>query len=227
MAKQPTSKSSDHPCIETLEAQSRKKKSLQLTRQVLVFKSINDDGLKLSVPDSLVDPGDVLTNGPVIATGHADHAVDANMIESLKVLLAVHLELQPDPDELVHGPRPLEVFASWGRSVGAIEEGLVELGIERYQTAREGGAERRDDGEGGGQGWSCQEVVDERSGASLGDAFHPICTVHAGGFVKRGDDGLKQFDVDDRSAKMSDEFLFKDFREPNRKLRVQSAKVER
>ena len=69
-------------------------------------------------------------------------------------------------------------------------------------------------------------MVNERSGASLGHVFHLICTVHASGFVKCGGDGLEQLRIDDRSTKVSDQFLFEDFLEPRRKFRVQSAKVE-
>lgn len=149
------------------------------------------------------------------------------MIESLKVLLAVHLDLQLCSDVLVNDPGPLEVLARWGRPVSTIEELLRELTVESGQAAREGGAESRNVGDRRGQGWGGQKVVNERSGAGLGSILHPVCAVHGSGFIQRGHDRPEQLRIDDRNAKVRDEFLFEDFREPYGELRLQSAEVER
>lgn len=123
--------SGNRPCIETLETQEKKSSKAS----ILVVKGLDDDTLKLPVSDRLVDPGDILTNGPVIPASHTGQAVDTNVIESLKVLLAVHLDLQTYPNELVHGSGPLEVLARWGRSTRIIEERLSELSMESGQAA--------------------------------------------------------------------------------------------
>ena len=70
-------------------------------------------------------------------------------------------------------------------------------------------------------------MVNERSGANLGNVLHPVCAVHGCGFIKGSHDCPEQLGVDDGSTKVCDEFLFEDFREPDRELRLQSAKVER
>ena len=149
------------------------------------------------------------------------------MIEPLKVLLAVHLDLQLGPDVLVHRPRPVEVLARRGRSASTIEERFRELAVESGHATREGGAESRNVGDGRGQRWGGQEVVNERGSASLSNFLHPICAVHGSGLIERSDDGPEQLGIDDRSTKVSDELIFEDFREPHGELRLQSAKVER
>ena len=100
------------------------------------------------------------------------------MVESLKVLLAVHLDLQLSPDVLVHGPRLLEVLARWGGSVSTLKERLRQLVVEGGKSVGEGGTELGDGGDSQGQWRGGQEVVDERCGASLSDLLHPISTVH-------------------------------------------------
>ena len=189
-------------------------------------EGINDGTLQLPVPDGLVDPGDILTDGLVVPTGHTDHAVDANVVESLEVLLAVHLDLQLHPDILVHGPRLLEVFARWGGPTSTVEERLRKLGIVGSQTRGEGGTESRDAGNGCGQGWDGQEVINEWNGAGLGNGLHPIDTVHRSGFVKCGHNGLEQLRIDDRCAKVGEELLVEDLSDPYRKFGLHGAEVE-
>ena len=149
------------------------------------------------------------------------------MVESLKVFLAVHLDLQLSSDVLVHGPRLLEVLARWGGSVSTLKERLRQLVVEGGKSAGEGGTELGDGGDSQGQWWGGQEVVDERCGASLGDLLHPISTVHGSRFVERGHDGLEQLPVNERGAEVGHELLLEDFRNPNREFGLQSAEVER
>ena len=193
----------------------------------LVGKGINDNALELPVSDRLVDLGDVLTDGTVVSTGHANQAVDANIVESLEVLLSVHLDLQLGPDVLVQTPGLLEVLARWGGAVSAVEEGLVDLSVESGQASSEGSAEVRDAGDGQSHGWGGQEVIDEWRGASLSDRLHPVRAVHAGRVIELVDDGLEQLGVDDRRTEVGHEFLLQDFRDPDREFGLQSAEVER
>ena len=70
-------------------------------------------------------------------------------------------------------------------------------------------------------------MVDERSGAGLGDLLHPISTVHGSGFVESSHDGSEQLRVDDRCAETFHEFIVEDLCEPHREIRLQGAEVER
>ena len=147
--KQPTS---TNPCTEVLATRTKSEKTLKLNRprsNTSVGKGINDGSLKLSVSNGLVDSGNVLANSPVIPTCHTDHAINADLVEPLKVLPAMHLDFQLDPDEFVHLPRLFEVFARGSRSVSAIEERLRELSVESGQAVGEGGAESGDTGDTG------------------------------------------------------------------------------
>jgi len=143
-----------------------------------------------------------LADGLVIPTGHSDQAVNTDVVESLKVLLAVHLDLQLHPDELVHGPRLFEVLARWGRTVNAIKERLRELVVESGQAVGEGSTESGDVRDACGQGWGGQQVVEEWCDAGLGDLGHPISAVHGSRFVECSHDGAEQLRVDDRCTEV-------------------------
>jgi hypothetical protein len=192
-----------------------------------VGKGINDGSLELSVSNGLVDSGDILADGLVIPTGHADQTVNTDVVELLKVLLAVHLDLQLDPDEFVHLPRLREVVARRCGSMGAIEERLGELSVESGQPAGKGFAESGDAGDICGQGWGGQQMVNEWSGAGLGGVLHPVSAIHGGSFIKCGHDGTQQLQVDDRCTKVRHEFFFEDLREPRREFRLQGAEIHR
>jgi len=181
----------------------------------------------VSVSNGLVDPGDILADGLVIPTRHADHVVNTDVVEPLEVLLAVHLDFQLYPDELVHSPRLLEVLAGWGGSMSTVEEFPCKLGVEGGQAAGEGGTESGDTGDGCSQWWDGQEVVDEWNGASLGDALHPINAIHGSGFVKCTHDGLEQLRVEDRGAEVRNQFLVEDLSDPYREFGLQGAEIER
>ena len=172
----------------------------------------------MSVPNGLIDPGDILADSLVIPTRHADQVVDTDVVEPLEVLLAMHLDFQIYPDELVHGPRLLEVLARWGGAMGTIEELPCELGVEVGQAAGEGGAEGGNTGDGCSQWRDGQEVVDEWDGASLSDALHPVSAVHGGGFVECTHNGLEQLRIEDRGAKVRNELFVENFSDPYREL---------
>lgn len=167
-----------------------------------------------------------MANGLVISAGHTDQVVNTDVFESLKVLLAVHLDLQLDPDEFVQLPRLREVFACGCGTVGTIEERLGQLSVEGDQPVGKGRAESGDVGYMCGRGRSGQQVVNERSGADLRNVLHPIGTVHGSGFVERSHDGLQQLQVDDRCAKVRHKFFFEDLCEPRREFRLQSAEIQ-
>jgi len=138
----------------------------------------------------------------------------------------VHLDLQLDPDEFVHLPRLREVFARGCGAVGTIKERLGELSVEGDQPVGKGCTETGDVGDMCGRGRSGQQVVNEWSGADLGNVLHPVGTVHGSGFVERSHDGLQQLQVDDRCAKVRHEFFFEDLREPRREFRLQGAEIQ-
>lgn len=196
-------------------------------RNTSVGEGINDNSLQLSISDRLVYSGDVLANGLVVPTRHADQAIDADVVESLEVLLSVHLDLQVGPDVLVQGPRLLEVLARWGGSVSTVKERLRDLIVEGGQSTREGVAEFGDVADSQRQWWGGQEVVNEWCGASLSDVLHPIRTVHGSRFVERVHDSLEQLSVKDWSPKVSQKLFLKDLRNPDRELGLQGAEVER
>ena len=179
-----------------------------MSRNASVGEGIDDNSLKLSVSDGLVNSGDVLADCLVVPTGHAD------VVKSLEVLLAVHLDFQLGPDILVHGPPLLEVLARWGGSVSTLKERLRQLVVEGGESAGEGGAELRDVGNSQGQWRGGREVVDERRGASLGDFLHPISTIHGSRFVERVHNGLEQLPVNERGTEVGHQLLLKDFRDP-------------